>query len=294
MGEFNSFYKSINNRKFNTWCKYTDRLDTYGCGCQHNCSYCYSKSLLSFRGLWNPRKPRIANVSKIRDKMKGFGKHKVIKLGGMTDCFQPIETKERITYQAIKILNYYKIHYLIVTKSSLVSNDNYLQVYDKDLAHFQITITNTNDADCYKYEKASLASARIKSIEKLHKLGFDVSIRLSPFIKDNIDLRLLNKIRCNKILVEFLKVNHWVKKWFNIDYSDYTLKYGGYEHLQLENKIRLMNNINCFDQVSVGEYVNEHYIYFRDNVNFNKNDCCNINYTTPRVVNNLQLNLFYN
>ena len=45
MKEFKSFYKTIDNRKYNTWCKYTKILDTYGCGCQHDCSYCYARDI---------------------------------------------------------------------------------------------------------------------------------------------------------------------------------------------------------------------------------------------------------
>ena len=77
-------------------------------------------------------------------------------------------------------------------------------------------------------------------------------------------------------MIEFLKVNHWVKKWFNIDYSPYSLSYGGYDHLQLDHKIKLVSKITGFEQVSVGEYVKDHYEYFRDNVNHNKTDCCNL------------------
>lgn len=63
----------------------------------------------------------------------------------MTDCFQPLELYNRVTYKIIKYLNKRKIGYLIVTKSSIVSNEEYLKIYDKNLAHFQITITTTND-----------------------------------------------------------------------------------------------------------------------------------------------------
>ena len=255
--EFKKFYSEFDNRKYNTWCKYTKRLDTYGCGCQHDCNYCYAKSLLNFRNLWDSKNPKIANIYKIEEQIKKIAPGTVVKLGGMTDCFQPIEVEKRITYKTIKLLNRYKIQYLIVTKSSLVANDDYIDIYDKDLAHFQITITTTDD-NLYKklgYEKASQPSDRIKSIEKLHKLGFDVSIRLSPFIEEFIDIDCVNSIKCDKILIEFLKVNHWIKQWFDIDYSKYTLKYGGYEHLQLNDKIELANNFINFKEKSVGEYV---------------------------------------
>ena len=109
MKEFKSFYKSIEDRKYNTWCKYTTRLDTYGCGCQHDCKYCYSKSLLNFRGLWSAVKPRIAYISEIIKKIGMLPKNEVIKLGGMTDCFQPIEKTERVTYNTVQILNKHRI-----------------------------------------------------------------------------------------------------------------------------------------------------------------------------------------
>lgn len=68
MDYYNNFYSSIKHRKFNTWCKYTERLDTYGCGCEHNCKYCYSKGLLNFRKLWG--KPKPANINLIYHKIK--------------------------------------------------------------------------------------------------------------------------------------------------------------------------------------------------------------------------------
>ena len=151
-----------------------------------------------------------------------------------------------------------------------------MNIYDNELAHFQISITNTNDDKCLKYEKASLISDRIKSIEKLYKNGFDISIRLSPFIIEFIDFKILNSIKCNKILIEFLKVNHFIKKCFKIDYSNYALNYGGYNNLMLENKIEQIKNIDCFDQISVGEYVEKHYLYFKEHINYNKKDCCNL------------------
>lgn len=203
--EFKSFYKvvggDINIGKGNeaSKCRYRQRLDTYGCGCQHDCSYCYAKSLLDFRGLWNPEEPAIADIKKIRNKVERLS-DEVIRLGGMTDCFQPLEITHRVTYETIKALNKRNIPYLIVTKSDIVARDEYIEIMRKDLAHIQITITCFDD-DKYKqlnYEKASLPSDRIKAVEKLSAAGFDTQIRLSPFIPEFVDLDRLNAIKCDR------------------------------------------------------------------------------------------------
>ena len=215
MKSFSLFYKEVEGNEGNK-CHYPTRLDTYGCGCQHDCKYCYAKSLLDFRGLWNSEKPVVGNMKQIKNaiiKAKRAG-IKVLRLGGMTDCFQPLELKYRATYQTIRLLNKYKIEYLIVTKSHLVANDEYMKIYDKDLAHFQITTTCLDD-ELYKkldYEKASAPSKRIEAIKKLQDNGFDVAIRLSPLIEEYIDFDKLNSLGIEKAIVEFLRVNHWIKK----------------------------------------------------------------------------------
>ena len=100
----------------------------------------------------------------------------------MTDCFQPVERVHKITYNMLKAFNHYKKPYLIITKSDLIATDEYLQVLDKDLAHIQITLTTTDDKTALKYEGATPPSKRIEAIEKLQALGYDVAIRLSPYV----------------------------------------------------------------------------------------------------------------
>lgn len=275
MKEFHSFYKTVSGNEGDK-CNYPTRLDTYGCGCTHDCSYCYAKSLLDFRNNWDATDPSVADIDKIRRKISRIRNDVPVRLGGMTDCFQPIELKYKNTYHTIKALNEHRVPYLIVTKSALVADDEYVDIMDKDLAHIQVSITTTDDEFCKTYEKASPPSERIKAVEKLHALGFDVSLRLSPFIPQFIDFDVINNVKCDKILVEFLRVNHWIKQWFNIDYSDYTLKSGGYQHLPLDKKIEYLGNIKGFKELSVCEDVTEHYEYWKNNVNYNKDDCCNL------------------
>lgn len=173
MKEFKSFYKTVGGGEGEK-CSYPTRLDTYGCGCAHDCSYCYAKSLLEFRGLWKPEQPAVADLREIRKVLNKTPKGTILRLGGMTDCFQPIELREKVTYRTIQMLNKRDIGYLIVTKSHIVANNEYIEILDKKLAHIQITVTTLNDALSLTYEKASVPSKRIEAILKLQELGYDV------------------------------------------------------------------------------------------------------------------------
>ena len=278
MKEFKSFYKEVGGNE-GSKCHYPTRLDTYGCGCANDCRYCYAKSLLDFRKMWHPEAPSVADIEKIRRKIAKLDPNMpAIRLGGMTDCFQPLEKRHGVTYETIKALNERGIEYLIVTKCDLVADDKYIEVMDKNLAHIQVTITCFNDV-LYKkldYEKAPLPSKRIEAVEKLQKNGFDVQVRLSPFIPQFVDFDALNSIKCDKLLVEFLRINTWIKKWFDIDYSEYVVKHGGYLHLPLEKKREYISRITGFKEITVCEDETTAYEYWRDHFNPNPDDCCNL------------------
>lgn len=199
-----------------------------------------------------------------------------MRLGGMTDCFQPLELSERVTYETILEMNKLRIGYLIVTKSHLIAEPEYLNILDKDLAHIQVTVTCFSDAVAHTYEKASPPTKRIQAILKLQSLGYDVSIRLSPLIEEFMNFDILNSSGINQCIVEFLRVNSWIKQWLhNVDFDQYTLKQSGYSHLPLNEKLRIINKITI-PELTVCEDVTEHYVYWRDNMNPNPNDCCNL------------------
>lgn len=272
--EFKSFFKKAGGGEGQK-CYYPTRLDTYGCGCQHDCSYCYAKSLLSFRNLWNPNDPSVAPLDKIERVIKKLPKGSIVRLGGMTDCFQPCESQYKVTYETIKLLNKYGVGYLIVTKSHLVGEEEYINIMDKKLAHIQVTVTTLDDEKSVQYEKASVPSQRIKAILNLQKAGFDVAIRLSPLMPEYMDFDKLNSLGIEKAIVEFLRINTWIKKWFKVDYSKYSVSQGGYEHLPLEEKKRIIANVKI-PVISVCEDVPSHYNYWKNNFNPNRADCCNL------------------
>ena len=269
MKVYKSFYKRVEGNEGNK-CNYPTRLDTYGLGCQHNCKYCYARSLLEFRDMWHSDEPGIAPIT---ESFIARLPKEVIRLGGMTDCYQPLEKEVRNTRKVIQWLNKYEIPYLIVTKSAIILDD--IDILDKDLAHIQITITTTDDDFSLTYENASVPSERIKAVETLQERGFDVAVRLSPYIPEFVDIEKINQIKCDKIIVEFLRVNPFIKKTFDIDYSPYVVKRNGYEHLPLRIKKELLKPIN-FKEISVCEDESMAYVYWKYHFNHNPKDCCNL------------------
>lgn len=272
--EFKSFYKTVEGGEGNR-CKYPTRLDMYGCGCQHNCPYCYARSLLSFRGMWDAEHPRTADregVKKILDKIE---KGTILRLGGMTDAFQPIEKELGHSKWLVEELNKRDIGYLIVTKSDYLAD--YLgDVMRKDLAHIQVSVTSSLN-DTFLEKSAPPQTKRMECAEKLYDMGFDVALRVSPYIPGFVDSDWILKSKVEKITVEFLRVNALIKKQLPfIDTTPFTYKAGGYYHLPIETKMAVLKPYIGKKVLSVCEDVPSHYRYFIKNVNANPDDCCNL------------------
>ena len=278
--EYLGFLKTVEGNEGNK-CHYPTRLDTYGCGCGHDCSYCYAKDMiirLSGESGWNPKHPKVADLWRIENRIKRgeLKKGDIVRLGGLTDCFQPAERKYHATRETIKILNDYGIGYLIVTKSHMVAEDEYIAVFDPKLAHIQITTTTFDDQLAAKFEKASPPSKRVMAIEKLQRLGFDTFFRLSPYVDGWIDFDKLNMVRCDKILIEFLRVNTTIARRFEVNINDFPVSDATYNHMSLNHKLEVLSKITGFKEITVCDDCTEHYEFFRDHFNPNPNDCCNL------------------
>lgn len=278
MNEFKSFLKTVGAGEGDR-CHYPTRLDPYGCGCQHDCSYCYAKSLLEFRGLWNPCSPRVADIDKIKKAIKKLPKGLPVRLGGMTDPFMPLEKDLGVTLATLRALNEAGQPYLIVTKSALVAEPEYLMAMKPRLAHIQISVTCTDDEKSATYEHASPPSKRLEALRTLQSLGFDIQLRLSPYLEQNIDPEILRRYSPQKAVVEFLRINHWIENWFPVDKSQYTLESGGYKHLPLSTKrqqIERLTQALPFTRFTICEDEPVAYEFWKMQFNPNPNDCCDL------------------
>ncbi len=228
--------------------------------------------------MWNPSSPATPTMKEIVKSIKKIPTGSVVRLGGMTDCFQPIERFKRTTYKTIQLLNKKKIHYLIVTKSDLIINEEYLNLMSKKLAHIQVSIPTTDNKVLAETDNAKSFEIRKNVLETLHEQGFDTSLRLAPILYDTIDYEKIHDINIDKCLVEFLRVKSvGIKNPLNkvIDLSNYTYREGGYYHLPLKIKLKVLEKLD-FREMSVCEDVETHYNYFQENYNHNPHDCCNL------------------
>ena len=252
-------------------------MDPYGKGCYYNCRYCYAKQLLDFRKFWHPNDVGVAPIDKIERKIKKIPAGTVLRVGGMTDCFQPIESEIKNTYKTIELLNEHDIHYLIVTKSPLVATDEYMELFDKKLAHIQVSIPTDNNDVLNQTDNAENFEVRKNTIETLFKNNFDISLRLAPFLYETCDYDKINDIKVDKCLVEFLRVKPSMESYLGkiVDFDKFQLKEGGYRHLSLEEKLDSLDKLK-FPELSVCDDVEDHYNYFQENINFNPEDCCNL------------------
>ncbi len=248
--EFKSFLKLPGGGEIKR-CYYPFKLDTYGCGCQHNCLYCYAKSVLWFRKLWDEENPSVASFTEIRkifenvfeknikSKYAQFLKKRIpLRLGGMTDCFSETEAKHGVTLKLLKLLKEYDYPYLILTKNKLIAEDEYLEAMDNELGYVQLSITTPYDDVAALYEEgASVTSERLAAMAKLSKNGFYTAARLNPLFplypdgyyskvrevpKEHrrkfhyFDWSLVNMIAetgCNSVLGGFLRLSTWNIRW---------------------------------------------------------------------------------
>ena len=269
---FRSFYKTVEGGEGDR-CNYRTRLDMYGRGCLHNCSYCYARCLLEFRGNWNYNAPAIADRKEVLKTLDTIPEGSFLRLGGMTDPFQPIESQYHHTEWLIGELNDRNINYLIVTKGALVAD---CKEISPKLGHVQMSITHTHEPPIKDFEQASPWEDRLKAIETIYDRNIDAQIRLSPMIPGFIDPEIILASKVDKVLVEFLRVNTFIKRNMHSQFKPWTEQSGAYHHLPLGKKITMLKPYFGKKRLTICEDHPEHYEYFLHNINANPADCCDL------------------
>lgn len=175
-------------------------------GCEHGCSYCYARPTHEYLGFSSGLdfetkimvKERAPELLREALSKKGW-KPTVLAMSGVTDPYQPVEQRFRLTRKCLEILLEFKNPVVIVTKNHRVSRDrDILSLLARDhLAAVFISVTTLDRDLCGILEpRTSRPDKRLEAISLLHAEGIPVGVMVAPVIPG------LNDIEIPKIIQE--------------------------------------------------------------------------------------------
>jgi len=161
-------------------------------GCEHGCIYCYARPTHEYLGF----SAGLDFESKIMVKMDAAEllkaelesprwKPQVLVMSGVTDPYQPIEKKLRITRGCLEVLTKFRNPVAIITKNRLVTRDADLlcELASSNAAAVNISVTSL-DAELQRVlePRTSPPSARIETIRQLRSAGIPAGVMVAPII----------------------------------------------------------------------------------------------------------------
>lgn len=147
-------------------------------GCEHNCAYCYVPNVLRIKreewGIFADVKINIPNVLSKELKSKKIG---VVGISTVTDPYQPIERKYRLTRYCLEQLLIHDFPICIQTKSDLILRD--IDIITKfSNVEVMVSIGTLNDSERKKLEPGS---SSIKSRLNVLQTFSDMRIKNTVF-----------------------------------------------------------------------------------------------------------------
>lgn len=169
-------------------------------GCEHGCIYCYARPTHEFLGfsagldfetriLVKEDAPQLLR----RELSSPRWRPKPIALSGVTDAYQPIERRLRLTRRCLEVLAEFRNPVVIITKNRLVTRDQDLLA---DLATHRaaavfLSVTTLDPALARILEpRASMPAFRLSAIASLAAAGVPVGVLVAPVIPGLTDHEL--------------------------------------------------------------------------------------------------------
>ncbi len=161
-------------------------------GCSHGCAYCYSRPTHEYLGL----SAGLDFESKVlvkedapellsRELSSPRWEPRVLSMSGVTDPYQPVEKKLRITRRCLEVLAEFRNPVVIVTKNHLVTRDLDLlsELALHDAAAVAVSLTTLDDDLRRVMEpRTSRPARRLLAVEKLAAAGIPVGVMTAPVI----------------------------------------------------------------------------------------------------------------
>lgn len=174
-------------------------------GCTHGCIYCDSRSnCYHIDHEFEDVEVKINAPELLKKQLGTRRSHCMIATGSMSDPYQPLEKRYRLTQKALQLIEQYGFGVSVLTKSDLVLRDLELlkRINTKTKAVVQMTITTADDQLCKIVEpNVCLTSRRFEVLRTLNENGIPTVVWLTPllpYINDN-EQNLLSIVReCGK------------------------------------------------------------------------------------------------
>jgi len=150
-------------------------------GCEHNCAYCYAPNVLKInRQKWGDFVDVKINIPLILSKELKMRKPGVVGISTVTDPYQPIEKKFKITRYCLEQLLKYDYPINIQTKSSVVVRD--IDLISKfSNAEVMVSIATIDDNERQILEPySSSIEERLDILRKFSNAGVRVSVFFGP------------------------------------------------------------------------------------------------------------------
>lgn len=187
-------------------------------GCLHGCVYCYARFMKRFTGHdepWGHFLDVKINAPEVLAKELGRKpKRGVVLLGSVTDAYQPVERKYRITRAILEILLQHDFPVSVLTKSNLVVRDLDLFKQFKQ-CEVGLTITTMDQGVACNFEpNSSTPQQRIETLDVLYRSGITTYAFIGPILPELTDLEAIFKTiqgKVNFVMAESLnlKCGNW-------------------------------------------------------------------------------------
>ncbi len=161
-------------------------------GCEHGCIYCFARPTHEYLGFssgldFETKIMVKENLPELLRKELSVKKWKpqTIVMSGVTDCYQPIEKKMKLTRRCLEVLAEFRNPVAIITKNFLVTRDVdlYSELAKYDAAIINVSVTTLDEKLTPKLEpRASLPKHRLAAIKILSDAGVPVNVMVAPVI----------------------------------------------------------------------------------------------------------------
>jgi DNA repair photolyase len=169
-------------------------------GCTHGCSFCYARATHSFLGMEtddtfqnhilmksNGAESLEKQLARIANRFDGdlyeVSRHVgLVAIGTATDPYQPIEAKEYLTRDLLKVLRKYEIATTITTRSPLILRDIGL-LKEMNITSINISVNTLNREIWRNVEPATpFPMKRLETVQKLVDEGIRAGIFVAPIL----------------------------------------------------------------------------------------------------------------